>query len=188
MLLANFASKFSKNGLKQTRNLASLREIAGEQDASLLYEPKFVDTREFPEYNTINVRLQGYDFKILEKFQSYVHKTAKRFDFKIVDSYAVAAQTHRAVTYKPHSTVAEGEIDLAIYDRVVRLDAVAAPRLSLFTQILQAHIPVGVTITVKEHEKADEDYRYIPDLLLKEKQEELKALDDPNVRRNLGWE
>lgn len=43
-------------------------------------------------------------------------------------------------------------------------------------------------MTVKEHEKVDEDSRYIPDLLLKQKQEELKALDDPNVRRNLGWE
>lgn len=43
-------------------------------------------------------------------------------------------------------------------------------------------------MTVKEHEKADEDYRYIPDLLLKQKQEELKSLDDPMVRKNLGWE
>ncbi|CAI5451050.1 unnamed protein product [Caenorhabditis angaria] len=170
------------------RGFASLREIAGEQDASLLYEPKFVDSREFPEYNTINVRIQGYDFGPLEKFQSYIHQTAKRFGFNVVDSYACSAQTHRAITYKPHSTVGEAEMELSVYDRVVRLDAVSAPRLSLLTQILQAHIPVGVTLTVKEHEKADEDYRYIPDLLLKEKQTELKALDDPNVRRNLGWE
>ncbi|CAL2045301.1 unnamed protein product [Caenorhabditis brenneri] len=170
------------------RGFASLRETVGECDASLLYEPKFQSSKEFPEYNTINVRIQGYDFGSLEKYQSYIHKTAKRFGFTVSDSYAVAAQTQKAITYKPYSTVAESEIDLSTYDRVVRLNDVSAPRLSLFSQIIQAHIPVGVTMTLKEHEKADEDSRYIPDLLLKQKQEELKALDDPNVRRNLGWE
>ncbi|CAD6191650.1 unnamed protein product [Caenorhabditis auriculariae] len=162
--------------------------MAGEKDPTLLYEPKFVDTREFPEYPTINVRVQGFDFVPLEKFQAFIDRTARRFNFEVVDSYAVASQTHRALTYKPHSTVVEAEMDFAVYDRVVRLRAVPAPRLALFTQLLHTHLPVGVTLTVKEHEKADEDYRYIPDGLLKQKQEELKALDDPNVRRNLGWE
>uniref|UniRef100_A0A1I7T1C4 Ribosomal_S10 domain-containing protein n=1 Tax=Caenorhabditis tropicalis TaxID=1561998 RepID=A0A1I7T1C4_9PELO len=174
--------------ISQKRGFASLRETVGEHDASLLYEPKFQDKREFPEYNTINVRIQGYDFGPLEKYQAYIHKTAKRFGFSVADSYAVAAQTQRAITYKPYSTVAESEIDLSTYDRVVRLNDVSAPRFSLFTQMIRAHIPVGVTMTIKEHEKSDEDSRYIPDLLLKQKQEELKALDDPNVRRNLGWE
>ncbi|CCD65118.1 Small ribosomal subunit protein uS10 domain-containing protein [Caenorhabditis elegans] len=174
--------------ISQNRGLASLRETVGERDASLLYEPKFQDSREFPEYNTINVRIQGHDFGSLEKYQAYIHKTAKRFGFTVVDSYAVAAQTQKAITYKPYSTVSESEIDMSTYDRVVRLSDVAAPRFSLFSQIIRAHIPIGVTMTVKEHEKVDEDSRYIPDLLLKQKQEELKALDDPNVRRNLGWE
>ena len=53
---------------------------------------------------------------------------------------------------------------------------------------LQAHLPVGIKLTVKKHEKADENYRYIPDLLLMEKQAELKSLDDPLVRKALGWE
>ncbi|KAF1751211.1 hypothetical protein GCK72_017765 [Caenorhabditis remanei] len=178
-----FSRVFSQN-----RAFASLRETVGERDATLLYEPKFQDSREFPEYNTINVRIQGHDFGSLEKYQAYIHKTAKRFGFSVPDSYAVAAQTQKAITYKPYSTVAESEIDLSNYDRVVRLSDVSAPRFSLFTQIIRAHIPVGVTMTIKEHEKADEDSRYIPDQLLKQKQEELKALDDPNVRRNLGWE
>lgn len=50
------------------------------------------------------------------------------------------------------------------------------------------NLPFSLQVTFKEHEKADEDYRYIPDILLKQKQEELKSLDDPVVRRNLGWE
>lgn len=43
-------------------------------------------------------------------------------------------------------------------------------------------------MTVKEFEKSDETCRYIPDLLLKERKDELKSLDDINVRKMLGWE
>ncbi|VDK24908.1 unnamed protein product [Anisakis simplex] len=77
---------------------------------------------------------------------------------------------------------------MATYDRWIRLADVPTVRLPLFISIIHTHLPVGVKLTVKEHEKTDEDYRYIPDLLLKQRQEELKSLDDPMVRRNLGWE
>ena len=103
-------------------------------------------------------------------------------------SYAVAAQTTKVVTFKPNSSIPYSEIELAKYDRWVRINQVPSIRLPLFLSLIQTHAPIGIEITVKEHEKADEDYRYIPDLLLKERQEELKALDDPNVRKNLGWE
>ncbi|EPB79944.1 hydrolase, TatD family [Ancylostoma ceylanicum] len=156
--------------------------MAGPNDPELLYEPKFPDTREYPEYDTLNVRIQGYDFTHIEKFQGYVDRMARRFNFKVLESYAVAAQTQRVVTYKPNSTIVDNEVNLALYDRVLRLGNVPAPHLQLFISLIQTHLPVGVTVTFKEHEKADEDYRYIPDILLKQKQEELKALDDPVIR------
>ncbi|KAK6059112.1 orotate phosphoribosyltransferase [Cooperia oncophora] len=74
---------------------------------------------------------------------------------------------------------------LSLYDRVVRLSNVPAPQLQLFISLIQAHTPIGVIVTFKQHEKADEDYRYIPDILLKQKQEELKSLDDPIITRFL---
>uniref|UniRef100_A0A915C2Y7 Ribosomal protein S10 domain-containing protein n=1 Tax=Parascaris univalens TaxID=6257 RepID=A0A915C2Y7_PARUN len=172
----------------QCRTLSTLRDQAIKLEPKYLYEPKFEDPRIYPEYNIVNVRLQGYDYVPLEKFQSYVHKIAKRFNFKVIESYAVAAQTQRVVVYKPNSTIVDSEIELSIYDRVVRIANVPTVRLPLFISIIHTHLPVGVKMTVKEHEKADEDYRYIPDLLLKQKQEELKSLDDPMVRKNLGWE
>ncbi|CAJ0948438.1 unnamed protein product, partial [Mesorhabditis belari] len=175
-------------GLAATRRLATLREKAGQKDPLERYEPKFEDPREYPEFPVLNVRLQGYDFVPLEKYQSFVDKIARRFNFPIVESYAVAAQTCRALTYKPQSTIVADEIELAVYDRVVRIGPVPAPKLQLFTQMIRAHCPVGVTITIKEATREDEQYRYIPDLMLKEKQEELKSLDNPIVRKNLGWE
>ncbi|KHN83032.1 39S ribosomal protein L48, mitochondrial [Toxocara canis] len=181
-------NRLSRLAATQCRSLSTLRDRAIQLEPKYLYEPKFEDPRVYPEYDLINVRLQGYDYVPLEKFQSYVHKIAKRFKFEIVESYAVAAKTERVVVYKPNSTLVESEIELATYDRVIRIAKVPTVRLPLFIFLIHTHLPIGVKLTVKGHEKADEDYRYIPDLLLKQKQEELKSLDDPLVRKNLGWE
>ena len=172
----------------QQRSFASLRSKVPQINPKQLYEPEFKDPRIYPEYPSINVRLRSFDFVPLEKFQAYVDRIAKKFKFEVVESYAVAAETTRVITFKPNSTIPDSEIELAKYDRVVRIASIPSIRLPLFLDLIQTHAPVGVEITVKLHEKSDEDYRYIPDLLLKEKQEELKALDDPVVRRNLGWE
>ncbi|VDD94604.1 unnamed protein product [Enterobius vermicularis] len=156
-----------------------------------LYEPKFEDKREFPEYELLNVRLQGYDYVPLEKYQSFVHKIAKRFHFTVAESVAVSARNERAVLYNRNSKTVKSENNLSIYDRQFKIAAVAAVRLPLFMKLLQvsgAHLPCGVKLTIKKHEKADEEYRYIPDLLLKQKQDELRSLDDPLVRKALGWE
>ncbi|GMS79907.1 hypothetical protein PENTCL1PPCAC_2082, partial [Pristionchus entomophagus] len=173
--------------LTEVVRFASLREKAGSIPASV-YEPIFHDPREFPEHEHLNIRLQGYDYVPLENFQGLVHRLCTRFGFNVLDSYAVAAQTEKIVSYKPNSTLVDQEIALSLYDRVVRIGSVPAPRLQLLVNILKAHTPIGVQVTVKSHEKADEDYRYIPDGLLKQRQEELKMLDDPVIRKNLGWE
>uniref|UniRef100_A0AC35UIB0 Ribosomal_S10 domain-containing protein n=1 Tax=Rhabditophanes sp. KR3021 TaxID=114890 RepID=A0AC35UIB0_9BILA len=170
------------------RGFATLRDSALKTNPKFLRQPEIVDTREFPEYSMINVCLQGYDFTPLESFQSYVHKIAKSFNFKVVDSYAVAAKTEKVLTYKPNSTVLSNQFELINYQRVVRIKDVPSVRLQLFIELLKNHVPSGVKITLKDHTKSDEDERYIPDLLLKEKQDELKMLDDPVIRKNLGWE
>uniref|UniRef100_A0A0N4ZLW1 Ribosomal_S10 domain-containing protein n=1 Tax=Parastrongyloides trichosuri TaxID=131310 RepID=A0A0N4ZLW1_PARTI len=179
----------ARNGLtKQIRLFASLREKAIKVDPKYLRQPEIKDTRKYPEYPTINVTIQGYDYAPLELYQSYVHRAAKRFNFNVIESYAVAGKNEKVVLYKPNSTIPDKEYILTTYERVVRIDNIPSVKLQLFAQLLRTHAPIGVEITIKEHEKEDEDKRYIPDLLLKEKQAELKMLDDPVIRRNLGWE
>uniref|UniRef100_A0AC34QST5 Ribosomal protein S10 n=1 Tax=Panagrolaimus sp. JU765 TaxID=591449 RepID=A0AC34QST5_9BILA len=207
----------SRKVVFQIRNFATLRSKAPKINPKSLYEPEFKDPKIYPEYPVLNIRLQSYDFVPLERFQGYVDRMAKKFKFKTEESYAVAAQTtlvktfkpnstipdseieteeNYAVaaqttlvkTFKPNSTIPDSEIEVSKYDRTVRLSGIPSVRLPLFLDLIQTHAPIGIEMTIKVHEKSDEDYRYIPDLLLKEKQEELKALDDPNVRKNLGWE
>ncbi|CAJ0569464.1 unnamed protein product, partial [Mesorhabditis spiculigera] len=114
------------------RGLASLREKVGKIDP-------------LDRFPVMNIRLQGHDFVPLEKYQAYVHKIAKKFQFPVVDSYAVAAQTSRATTFKPQSTIVDESIGLSQYERVVRVGPIPAPRLQLFLQMIRAHNPIGVT-------------------------------------------
>lgn len=174
--------------LKECRNFATIREKGKKIDPRYLYEPKFEDNRLYPDCELLNIRLQGHDYVPLENYQSFVHKIAKRFDFCVVESFAVSAKNERAVVYKPNTKITDSDFSLLTYDRQLKISGVPTVRLPLFIKLLHAHLPIGVKLTIKKHEKADEEYRYVPDLLLKQKQAELKSLDNPIVRKALGWE
>lgn len=77
--------RFWNCNLKNCCYFATLRDKAIKIEPRYLYEPKFEDKREFPEYELLNVRLQGYDYVPLEKYQSFVHKIAKRFHFTVAE-------------------------------------------------------------------------------------------------------
>jgi len=103
-------------------------------------------------------------------------------------SLAVAGKSTKVKIFKPNSSKVTSEVDLMLYDRWVRLAEVPAVRFPLFMTLVHANAPIGTSIEVRPYEKADDAERFIPNLALRVKQQELKALDDPMVRRNLGWE
>ncbi|CEF69065.1 39S ribosomal protein L48, mitochondrial [Strongyloides ratti] len=173
---------------KQIRLFSSLREKAIKVDPRYLRQPEIKDHRKYPEYPTINVCLLGYDFVPLESYQAYVHKVANRFNFNVIESYAIPGKNEKIVLYRPRSTIPDREFFLTTYQRVIRISNIPSVRLQLFSQLIRTHAPIGINIIIKEFSKEDENERYIPDIVLKEKQEELKSLDDPFVRKQLGWE
>ena len=50
----------------------------------------------------------------------------------------------------------------------------------LFLHIIQAALPEGVRMTVKLHDDADEELRYVPDLELTQLKSELEAMGGPS--------
>ncbi len=42
-------------------------------------------TKIYPEYSKINLLLRGYDYVVLEKYQSFTHKMAKVFRFNVAN-------------------------------------------------------------------------------------------------------
>lgn len=68
------------------RHFATLSKLDPKISSEELYEPKFEAKKIYPEYEIeLSIRLQGYDFVPLEKYQSYVHKIAKVFKFEVTE-------------------------------------------------------------------------------------------------------
>lgn len=73
----------------QCRWFASLREMALAKGPRHIYEPLFDEKKRCPDYGMVHIRLQGYDYVPLEKYQSYVHKIAKRFEFNVKERFVL---------------------------------------------------------------------------------------------------
>ncbi|OZC08820.1 hypothetical protein X798_04145 [Onchocerca flexuosa] len=153
-----------------------------------LYEPPIKNQKVYPEYPLLNLQLDSMDFVPLEKFHSYVHRKARQFEFKVIDSYAIPPTNILLMPEKLDKRKQEKKVILSTYHRFLRLSEVPSVRLSLYLYLIQAHAPVGVTITIKKQEQIDEDIRYIPDEILEARKAELLSLDDPKTRKLLGWE
>jgi large subunit ribosomal protein L48 len=151
-----------------------------------IYEPDYLDHKghRIPHHDLVNIRLQGYDFPVLEKFEAFVHRTAERIGLEVDDSWGIPAQKFRITKLKPETTLVDTEYQLNIYERTVQVADVPTTILPILVNIVQAALPVGVTMTVKEHEVADEEIRYIPDLELLELKEQLQ-LDGTALKKKV---
>jgi len=52
-------------------------------------DPRFSDSKPYPEYPLMNIRLQGYDYFPLEIFQRYVKKLTRMMGFKHIEKLAL---------------------------------------------------------------------------------------------------
>lgn len=52
---------------------------------SKLYEPDYLETMKplIPEYDPITLQMKGYDFPVLERYQSYIHSVAECLDITV---------------------------------------------------------------------------------------------------------
>ncbi|GAB0095247.1 Mitochondrial ribosomal protein L48 [Sergentomyia squamirostris] len=131
----------------------------------------------FPQYETVNIRLTGYDYPILESYQKFVHNTAEYMGFEVADSWAVPPKKLQVQRFKPDSAVVDGEYKLSVYERIVQIDDLDAPMYPILLRILQAGIPEGVTLEVLEHTPEQDEIRFVPDselIALKNQLEDMK--------------
>ena len=59
-----------------------------------LHEPKYLDELrpKVGHYELLDLQLRGYDFVVLEKYQSYLHRTMTRLEFQVTDAWSVPCQ------------------------------------------------------------------------------------------------
>ncbi|GAU98371.1 hypothetical protein RvY_09526 [Ramazzottius varieornatus] len=143
-----------------------------------IYTPEDLPPPGPPTHPPINIRLRGYDFTVLEHYMYYLSKMAHYLGVTGSKRWATPATTSRITTFKAQSSLVENDYELHLYDRTVQLSGMTAPIASLILDVVNSTLPEGITVTVKVHEEAEEEIRYIPDyelVALKNQLEDMNA-------------
>ena len=137
----------------------------------------------FPTYDVINVKINGYDFPLLESYQRFVHRIATALDLDVSECWAHPPKKEHLIRYKPNSSIPDSEYDLTTYERYVQISDVQAPIYPLFVRFIQAGLPEGVTLSVVHHTDFLEESRYVPDKDLIDLKSQLEAAGGPITKK-----
>ncbi|XP_016943832.2 large ribosomal subunit protein mL48 [Drosophila suzukii] len=146
-----------------------------------VYEPDYLESLrpKFPQYDSLNVQIKGYDYPQLESYQRFLHGVAEYLDLDVSDCYALPPQQTQVQRLRPNSTVIESEYKLTTYERNLQLNSVDAPVYPQFLRLAQAALPEGVSLKVQEHTDDCEERRYVPDKELLDLKDELERMGGP---------
>ncbi|CAG9762917.1 unnamed protein product [Ceutorhynchus assimilis] len=163
------------------RNLKCIRKYSNN-----LYEPDYLEgmKSKIPLYDTLNIQLRGYDYPVLESYQKYLHNLIKNMDINVEDCWAVPPQHLHISTYKPQSELIDSQYKLKLYDRTVQITDISSIQLPILYRVLEATIPVGVTVQVVPHEEYHEENRYVPDSELNKLKGELEEMGGPAKKKS----
>ena len=70
--------------------------------------------------------MKGYNFEVLESFQSFVHNMAENIGIDVSEAWATPASTFDAYTYAEESTVVKDTYTLALYERNIQIGNVCS--------------------------------------------------------------
>ena len=145
-----------------------------------LHEPEYLEELKPKEgyYDLINVQLNGYDFVVLEKYQSYLHKTMRKLKFEVTNAWATPCKELHLDILSDRSTAIESSYKIKIYERNIQAKSALVTKLSILIDIIHSTSPPGVTISIDRHSQADEDRLYFRDSVLENLKNELAELKD----------
>jgi len=143
------------------------------------FEPDYLDAAGLtpPAHPKLNIQLKGYDFDILESFQSYVHNLAENLGIDVSESWATPCTSFNAHIYAPQSTKVASSYSMNIYERNVQLSDVLSTDLPVLIEAVRKTLPEGVSMSVHEHKVDHFEERYIPDPLIISVREELEVIE-----------
>nr|CAG4642972.1 EOG090X0MUO [Evadne anonyx] len=147
-----------------------------------LPEPDYLDSKEpeVPIYDLLNIKMQSYDFYVLENFSGYVHKTAENMGIEVTECWAVPCQKHEIHSYKSTSMQIESRYSLNTYERNVQVAELPSTKAPIFFSVIQTALPEGVRLDINHHSPDDELVRYVPDLELNQLKSALVDLGGPS--------
>ncbi|CAF3206983.1 unnamed protein product [Rotaria sp. Silwood2] len=144
----------------------------------IIYEPPYLfETDLYPNYALLAISIRGYDYVVLEGYFRYIQKLAKSLDIKVPEAVAIPAKSSRVTILKPRSTQIDVEHHLNLYHRIVKFAKVKATVAPILFECIRLNIPEGVELKIDVPNIADDEFRYVPDVELKQLQSELRAID-----------
>lgn len=144
----------------------------------VIYEPPYLfETDLYPNYSLISVSIRGYDYVVLEGFFRYIQKLAKSLEIKVPEAAAIPAKSSRVTILKPRSAQIDVEHHLNLYHRIVKFAKVKATIAPILFECIRLNIPEGVELKIDHPNLEDDEFRYVPDVELKQLQGELQAMD-----------
>ncbi|XP_078593502.1 large ribosomal subunit protein mL48-like isoform X2 [Branchiostoma floridae x Branchiostoma japonicum] len=152
--------------LVQSRGLRS-REGALPQAGRRFRLPQYTKVEVEPVYpeGTIHeellVSMKAYDMCSVEHYLQFLHRLAKKWNIKVLESYALPT---RKIDIRHLETASRlktfSEATLSLHERVLKLKNVTSTQVPLLLEVLRSHQPVGLTLAVKEPTEDDEMVRF----------------------------
>jgi len=155
----------------------SARGISLSPVVTKTFEPDYLDSAvpPIPTYPPINIQMRGYNFDMLESFQSYVHNLAENMGVQVEEGWVTPAKSTKVSTYAEGGTRVDNEFTLNLYERniqVVNLRSVDAP---ILIDNIRTTLPEGVQLSVHKHLQEHYEERFIPDPFINSIRDELGA-------------
>merc|ERR1719402_538695 len=87
------------------------------------FEPDYLDSAGpvIPTYPPLNIQMRGYNFDLLESFQSYVHNLAENMGVDVHDAWVTPPRTFKICTFFEEGTRVRDEHNLNLYERNVQV-------------------------------------------------------------------
>ncbi|XP_012523221.1 uncharacterized protein LOC105829113 [Monomorium pharaonis] len=166
--------------IRMQRSLATKISSAKFYTGSL-YEPDYLQTgkSKIPLLPVINIQIKGYNYPILESYQSFIHKLANIIQIDVENSWPLPPQEFKIQRYKTGTTKIVSEYNLKIYERNTQMSEVSTLKCSILIRALEAALPQGVTLNVDTFDPVLESKRFIPDKDLMDLKSMLDTMNKP---------
>jgi large subunit ribosomal protein L48 len=129
-------------------------------------------------YELLDLQLKGYDYVVLEKYQSYVHKTMTRLGFEVTDAWSAPCKELDLSLLGDKSTAVESNYKIKIYERNIQMKNALVTKLPMLIDIIHMTSPPGVSFNINRHTAADEERLYYRDSVLEKLKQDLQELKD----------
>jgi len=144
------------------------------------FEPDYLDSSvpEIPTYPPINIQMKGYNFDILESYQSYVHNLAENMGIDVEEAWVTPAKSLKISTFHEGGTRVKSDFPLNLYERNVQVVNLRSVDAAILFDTIRAALPEGVQLALHQHTQEHYEARFIPDPFINSIRSELAEGDE----------